>query len=415
MVVTKLIQITNLSVRHYSTPSFPLKGIRILDLSRIIAGPYCSMVLSDLGAEVIKVEKPFSGDESRKWGPPFLKNSSDSVYFMACNRNKLSICVDLKKGKDVLYDLAKKSDVILENYLPGKLDKISLGYEDIKKINPSIIYCSITGFGSKGPYHNRGGYDVIAASMGGLINITGDQNSPSKVGVAITDICTGLYAHGAILAALYHRNNTGSGQKIEVDLFSTQIACLINIASNYLNASIEGTRYGTEHASIVPYASFKTKDGFFTIGTGSDSQFTELCGCLHVEHLAKDEKFVSNSDRVKNRNELSKILKDIFIKEANDHWSKTFKNASFPFGPVNNMKSVFDDDHTKQIDIVKTLQHKEAGDVRVVGPNVVYSNSRNEAYLAPPVLGQHTFEILKNVLNYDDDKIKTLQSKKIIQ
>lgn len=251
--------------------------------------------------------------------------------------------------------------------------------------------------------------------MGGLINITGDENSPSKVGVAITDICTGLYSHGAILAALYHRNNTGKGQKIEVDLFSTQIVCLINIAANYLNASIEGKRYGTEHASIVPYSSFKTKDGFFTIGTGSDYHFTELCGSLNVKHLAKDKKFCTNSDRVKNRNELSKILKDIFVQETNDHWSKTFQNVSFPFGPVNNMKSVFDDDHTKEIDIVKTLKHKQAGDVRVVGPNVIYSNSRNEAYLAPPVLGQHTDEILKNILNYDNEKIKTLRAKKIIQ
>ena len=278
-----------------------------------------------------------------------------------------------------------------------------------------IFFINIFILIKKGPYRNRGGYDVIAASMGGLLNITGEESSPSKVGVAITDICTGLYAHGAILAALYYRNKTGSGQKIEVDLFSTQIACLINIAANYLNASIEGTRYGTEHASIVPYASFKTKDGFFTIGTGSDSQFSELSDYLNVKHLSEDSKFSTNSDRVKNRKELSKILKDIFIKETNEHWTKRFQNASFPYGPVNNMKSVFDDDHTKEIDIVKTIQHEKAGDVRVVGPNVVYNNLRNEAYFAPPTLGQHTDEILKNILNYDDDKIKKLRLDKIIQ
>lgn len=394
---------------------YPLANVRVLDLTRIIAGPFCSQILADLGADVIKVERPETGDESRKWGPPFLNNSSDSVYFLACNRNKRSICVDLKSGLDVIYDLAKTCDVLIENYVPGKLDKLGLGYEQIKTIAPKLIYCSITGFGSVGPYKSRAGYDVIAASMGGLLHITGEKSTPSKVGVAMTDIATGLYAHGAILAALLHRERTGHGQKIDVDLLSTQVACLINVGVNYLNANEEALRWGTEHVSIVPYAAFKTKDGFFTIGAGSDSQFKELCGILNVPELAEDPKFVSNQQRVKFRDELKQILTQIFEKKTNEFWKKAFVKAGFPFGPVNNMQQVFDDPHLKEIGIVKTLKHSVAGDVKVVGSPVVYSESANTARSAPPSLGQHTVEVLSEVLGYDDQKIRNLKAKKIVQ
>lgn len=328
---------------------------------------------------MIKVEKPFTGDESRKWGPPFLKNSTDSVYFLACNRNKRSICVNLKNGLEVIYDLAKSCDVLIENYVPGKLDKLGLGYEDMKKIAPSLIYCSITGFGSTGPYKTRAGYDVIAASIGGLLHITGEPSAPSKVGVAMTDIATGLYSHGAILAALLHRQKTGQGQKIDVDLLSTQIACLINVGVNYLNGNEEASRWGTEHVSIVPYAAFKTSDGFFTIGAGSDEQFQELCGILDVPELATDPKFASNQQRVKFREELKEILTKIFERESNEHWKKIFESAAFPFGPVNSMEQVFNDPHVKQIGIVKTLKHSVAGDVRLLG-----RRSRTATLLTPP-------------------------------
>lgn len=394
---------------------YPLANIRVLDLTRIIAGPFCSQILADLGADVIKVERPGTGDESRRWGPPFLKNSSDSVYFLACNRNKRSVCVDLKRGVDVIYDLAKTCDVLIENYVPGKLDKFGLGYDDIKKVAPSLIYCSITGFGSRGPYKNRAGYDVIAASIGGLLHITGEPSTPSKVGVAMTDLATGLYSHGAILAALYHREKTGLGQKVEVDLLSTQIACLINVGVNYLNADEEASRWGTEHVSIVPYAAFKTGDGFFTIGAGSDSQFKELCEILNVPELAADPKFISNQQRVKFRDELNGILKKIFETQTNEHWKKVFEFAGFPFGPVNNMQEVFNDPHVQEIGIVKTLPHPVAGDVRVVGPPVVYGGSSNTARSAPPTLGQHTDEVLKNVLGYDEQKIRDLRLKKVVQ
>lgn len=256
---------------------------------------------------------------------------------------------------------------------------------------------------------------MLISLLGGLLHVTGDKKSPSKVGIAITDICTGLYGSGAILAALLHRYKTGRGQKIDVDLFSTQISCLINVGVNYLNSKIEAERWGTEHVSIVPYAAFETKNGFFTIGAASDEQFAELCRLMGIEKLLSDDKFSSNADRVKNRDELSKILTALFKKETNDFWSKLFKSASFPYGPVNNMEGVFNDEHVKAIGLVKKLQHKEAGEVLVVGPPVVFSESENKVFSAPPTLGQHTEEILKNILNYDDDKISDLRSQKIIQ
>lgn len=393
--------------------SYPLHGIKILDLTRIIAGPYCTMILSDLGAEVIKIERPFFGDESRKWGPPFLKNSKDSVYYLATNRNKKSVCIDMKKGVDLIYELAKKCDVLVENYVPGKLNEMGLGYEDLKKIAPGLIYCSITGYGSSGPYSQRPGYDVIASSMGGLLHITGSKDGPpAKVGVAMTDIATGLYAHGAILAALLQRQKTGRGQKIDADLFSTQVSCLINVASNYLNANQEAKRWGTEHSSIVPYQSFKTSTGFLTVGAGSDEQFKSLCKYLNIP---EESRFETNKKRVENREILIKKLSEIFINKSSADWMELFENAPFPVGPVNSMKEVFSDEHIKEIGLVKTLEHPTDGDIRVVGPPVIYSEAKNTARTAPPLLGQHTDEVLQNMLGLNLETISDLRKNKIIQ
>jgi succinate--hydroxymethylglutarate CoA-transferase len=374
------------------------------------------MVLSDLGAEVLKIERPFVGDESRKWGPPFVANSSDSVYFMAANRNKKSICIDMKRGQWLIRELAKKSDVLVENYIPGKLDEYDLGYEQLKKVAPELIYCSITGYGNVGPYRKRPGYDVIAASMGGLLHITGNEDGPPcKVGVAMTDIATGLYAHGAILAALLHRMKTGQGQKIDVNLFSTQVACLINVASNYLNAGKEAKRWGTAHESIVPYEAFKTKTGYLTVGAGSNDQFVALCQILGINAVASDTKFLTNQSRVQNRIELIKLLSDIFAQESSDHWMKLFEKAPFPVGPINNMQQVFADPHINEIKLVKELPHPKAGSVHVVGPPVVYSDIANEAVSAPPELGAHTEQVLTDILNLSGNDIKNLRSDKIIQ
>ncbi|CAG9767628.1 unnamed protein product [Ceutorhynchus assimilis] len=376
----------------------PLEGIRILDMTRIVAGPHCTMVLGDLGAEVIKIEKPGSGDEARLYGPPFINDTKDSAYFVALNRNKKSICINTqsKEGREIIYSLAKMSDVLVENFVPGKLDKLQLGYSDLKKIAPQLIYCSITGFGPEGPYRTRPGYDLIASSIGGLVHITGPQDGePCKVGVAMVDLATGLYAHGAILAALIKRSKTGKGQKIDCNLLSTQLATLINIGSNYLNAGEEAVRWGTAHPSIVPYQAFPTKDGYYTIGAGSDKQFLEFCNLIDHANLASNEKFLSNKERVQNRQELIEVLTKIIVKKTNEEWQAIFANSSFPNGPVNNLEAAFDDPHVKHIDIVKTLDYAE-GKIKLVGPAVTYSQGGNEIRSPPPTLGQHTNEVLSN-------------------
>ncbi|GAB0098554.1 CoA-transferase family III [Sergentomyia squamirostris] len=401
--------------RNFSTEA-PLSGIRVLDLTRIVAGPYCTMILADLGADVIKVEKPGTGDESRLWGPPFLENSGDSVYFMAANRNKRSVCIDLKQGRSVVEDLTRKCDILVENYVPGKLKAFGLDYNSLRQINRGLIYCSITGYGGRGPYVNRPGYDVIAASMGGLIHITGaEDGAPAKVGVAMTDIATRLYAHGAILAALLSRQKTGKGQKIDVDLLSTQVSCLINVASNYLNAGLEAKRWGTAHSSIVPYQAFKTTSGYLTIGAGSDAHFKSLCDLLEIPEIAENPKFLTNKLRVRNRKELIDVLEGIFAGKSTAEWMEQLRNAPFPLAPINSIQEVFEDEHVKAIGLVKRVPHPVAGSVRVVGPPVVYSDAENSVRTAPPTLGQHTDIILQEVLGYSEETIKDLREKNIIQ
>ncbi|KAL0118945.1 hypothetical protein PUN28_009523 [Cardiocondyla obscurior] len=394
----------------------PLSGIRVLDLTRIVAGPYCTMILGDLGAEILKIERPDGGDESRKWGPPFFQGTQESTYFMSVNRNKKSVCVDLKKGRDVVYELAQASDVLVENYVPGKLEGMGLGYEDLAKIAPRLIYCSLTGYGFQGPYASKPGYDVIAASLGGLLHITGPKDGPPcKVGVAMTDLATGLYAHGAIMAALLQRSKTDKGQWIQCSLLSTQIASLINIASNYLNGNKEATRWGSEHESIVPYEAFPTKDGYMTIGTGSDAQFLELVKRLQVPELATNDKFKNNTARVKNRKELLQLLRRILESKTNQEWSTIFEGASFPCGAVNTIREVFNDPHVKHIKLVQEVDHPVTGKVKLVKPPVIYSYAVNAIRSPPPMLGQHTSEVLKNILNYSDDKIKNLMAQKIVR
>lgn len=395
----------------------PLSGVRVLDLTRIVAGPYCTMILGDLGAEVIKIERPDGGDEARKWGPPFIGSTNESCYFLCLNRNKKSLCVDLKteQGKQIIYELATKSDVLVENYVPGKLDELGLSYKKLKEIAPQLIYCSITGYGSEGPYSNRPGYDVIAASIGGLLDITGPKNGePAKVGVAVTDLATGLYAHGAIMAALIKRARTGNGQKIDCNLLSTQVASLINIGSNYLLAGKRASRWGTAHESIVPYEAFPTKNGYFTVGTGSDNQFKDFCARIGLPQLSIDEKFLTNKDRVANRDELINILREQFALKTNGEWQEIFDGASFPCGPVNDLQGTFDDEHIKAIGLVETVQHPTAGPVRLVGPPVKYSEGGNSIRLPPPTLGEHTHQVLKEILAYDTFRINMLEKDKII-
>ncbi|KAF5308798.1 hypothetical protein FQR65_LT06031 [Abscondita terminalis] len=346
----------------------PLEGVRILDLTRIVAGPYCTMILGDLGAEVIKIEKPGTGDEARKWGPPFVNKSLETCYFLAVNRNKKSVCVDMKseRGRNIIYELSKKCDVLVENFVPGGLEKLKLGYNDLCKIAPQLIYCTISGYGSQGPYSNKPGYDVIAASVGGLLHITGPEDGgPSKVGVAMTDLATGLYAHGAIMAALIKRSKTGLGQKIDCNLLSTQLAALINIGSNYLNAGQDGKRWGTAHESIVPYQAFQTKDGYLTIGAGSDKQFVDFCNRIGKPDLAGNPQFLTNKLRIKHRNELLELLFPVFRTKTTKEWSEIFEGSSSPCGPVNSLEQAFADPHVKEIGIVKEMEHPVAGTIKL--------------------------------------------------
>lgn len=418
-----LSKVVQLSELHTSKAMFlenepPLQGVRILDLTRIVAGPYCSMILGDLGAEVIKIENLNTGDEARRWGPPFIGNTSESCYFVTFNRNKKSVCVNLKTdlGQNIISELAQKSDVLVENFVPGKLDQLNLGYEHLKVKAPHLIYCSITGYGSKGPYRTRPGYDVIAASIGGLLHITGPTDGePAKVGVAMTDLATGLYAHGAIMAALLKRFRTGLGQKIDCNLLSTQISTLINIGSNYLNANKEAKRWGTAHESIVPYQAFKTKDGYFTVGTGSDKQFLDFCKRIGHPNLLQNNMYKTNKKRTENRKELILYLESVFITKTNLEWLKIFEGSLAPYGPINTIEQAFDDAQVKFMNLVREVKHPIAGTIKVVGPPVTYSEGGNDIYSPPPTLGQHTNEVLTGILKYNENDIRELRENNVIQ
>jgi len=393
----------------------PLSGIRILDLTRVLAGPYCSMLLGDLGAEIIKVEEPEKGDDTRQWGPPF--KGKESCYFLSVNRNKKSIGINMKnkQGVELIKKLASKSDVFIENFLPGKLDSFGLGYKELQKNSPKLVYCSITGFGDTGPYRNRAGYDVIAAASGGLLHITGTEDGgPCRVGVAITDICTGLYAHGAIMAALFERVTTGKGQKIDCNLLSTQVATLANISSNFLNCGTESKRWGTAHESIVPYQAFPTSDSHIILGTGNDKQFFELCKVMDLEHLITDQRFQTNKARVQHRSLLISELTDRFSTKTTSEWLDLFKDCKFPFGPINSVKQAFDHPQVLHNKMVVEMNHSVEGPIKVVGPAVQYSETGNFCRIPPPFLGEHTKHILGDILGISEADIKNLKDNHVV-
>ncbi|KAJ2957868.1 hypothetical protein NQZ79_g6463 [Umbelopsis isabellina] len=372
----------------------PLQGIRVLDLTRVLAGPYCTMLLGDLGAEVIKVENPKNGDDTRAWGPPWASSMDaadtdlpESAYFL-CN-----------------------CDVLVENYLPGKLEKMGLGYEQLKEINPKLIYASITGYGQDGPYANRPGYDVMIEAEAGLMHITGERNGqPVKVGVAIT----GLYAHGAIMASIIRRATTGLGQHIDCSLLDCQVASLANIASNYLVGNQEAQRMGTSHPSIVPYQVMPTKNSFVMIGAGNDGQFAKLCKSINREELLLDPRFKTNGERVKHRVELLKLLEDRLTQEDTEHWLEALTGSGIPFAPINNIEQTFHHPQVLARDMVQEVDHPRAGKIKVIGIPVKYSESKPSIRLAPPVLGQHTNEILEGILGYSSAKVSELRSEGVI-
>jgi crotonobetainyl-CoA:carnitine CoA-transferase CaiB-like acyl-CoA transferase len=393
-----------------------LDGIRVLDLSRVLAGPYCSMILGDLGADVIKVERPGVGDETRSWGPPFAA-PGESAYFISTNRNKRSITVNLKtpEGVAIIKDLARKSDVFLENFPPGTTEKLGIDYGVVRDVNPRIIYCSITGFGPDGPYKNRTGYDVVASALGGLVGITGEPDGPPvKVGVAITDVCTGLSAHGAICAALYAREKTGEGQHISLSLLETQVAALVNMGSSYLISGEIPQRWGTAHESIVPYQGFQVRDKYIIIAAGNNKLWGKLCDLLGAPELIEDPRFASNPLRVENRKECIDRLTSLLQAKTAEEWVEILNADGVPCAPINTMDAVFSDPQVLHRNMLVELDHPSAGKIKMAGIPVKSSATNATIRRPPPRLGEHTDEILTDCLEFDQLRLDDYREKGII-
>lgn len=393
----------------------PLSGIRVLDLSRILAGPHCSMSLGDLGAEVIKVERPGTGDDTRAWGPPFA--AGEAAYYLCCNRNKKSIAIDLKKttGVEIIKELVKVSDVFIENFTPGLMKRFGLDYETLKAINPRLIYCSITAYGQDGPYSNRPGYDMVLSAAGGLMWITGEQEGdPCKVGVAITDVLTGVQASGAIMASLLWRARSGKGQYIDCSLLDIQAAALANIASNYLVAGKEAQRWGTAHESIVPYQVFKTRDHPIAIAAANQKLWINFSKALGKAEWLEDSRFSTNPLRVKHRDVLIPLVKERMLEKSCDEWMEILVEASVPCGPVNNMERLFSDPQMLHRNMVAEVAHPTIGKLKLCGIPVKYSETPGSIRLHPPLVGEHTNEILSDLLGFDKERIESLKTAGVI-
>jgi len=380
----------------------PLTGIRVLDLSRVLAGPYCTMVLGDLGAEVIKVEPP-EGDETREWGPPFA--GGESAYYLCVNRNKRSMVVNLKTedGKNILRELAVQSDVLVENFRPGRLKKFGLDFKTLHKLNPRLVYCSISGFGQTGSMRDKPGYDFMIQAMGGAMSITGEpEGEPMKVGVAAADLFAGQNAVIAILAALQARALTGRGQHLDISLFDSQLGWLANAASNYLISGNLPRRHGNAHPNIVPYQSFQSSNGWFAIAVGNDKQFEALCRVIGKSELVSDPRFAKNSARVENRDELIALLKPIFATRSASEWLNSLEQIEIPCGPINNFEQIFSMPQVKEREMLVTMKHPTIGDLPLVGSPLKMSATPVEYRLPPPLMGEHTEEVLRE-LGFGDD------------
>jgi crotonobetainyl-CoA:carnitine CoA-transferase CaiB-like acyl-CoA transferase len=379
-------------MRERSRIVLPLGGVRVLDLSRVLAGPYTTMVLADLGADVIKVEHPERGDDTRHWGPPFA--GGESAYFLSVNRNKRSIGVDLKdpEGLERVKRLAAGADVLIENMRRGTLDKLGLGYEALRETNPGLAYCSITGFGP-GEDRNRPGYDFLIQARAGIMGITGfPDGEPTKVGVAIADIVCGLYAATAILAALRRRDTTGEGARIEVPLFEATLSWLANRGQEYLVSGEDKGRMGNAHPTIVPYQTFDASDKPIAVAVGNDAQFRRLCEAIGRAELADDERYATNPARVANREELVEVLQQRFSKRTTDEWVEKIREAGVPCGPVNALADVFSDEHVLSSGILQTVEHPVAGLLEMLASPVLIDLERPPIRRPPPTLGQHTEE-----------------------
>ncbi|HEX2830814.1 MAG TPA: CaiB/BaiF CoA-transferase family protein [Burkholderiales bacterium] len=403
-----------------------LSGIRVLDMSRVLAGPWVGQTLADLGAEVIKVERPGVGDDTRGWGPPFLKDrdgreTRESAYFLSANRGKKSLTLDISKleGQQIARDLAAQSDVLLENYKVGDLKRYGLSYDDLSALNPRLVYCSITGFGQTGPYRERAGYDFMIQGMGGVMSITGERDDlpgggPQKVGVAIADLMTGMYSTVAILAALQERNRSGLGQYIDMALLDTQIAWLANQNTNYLIGGEVPRRMGNAHPNIVPYQTFHTKDGDLILAVGNDNQFRKFCEAAGIPEVAKDPRFIGNVPRLENREACAAALAAAIRQKTTAEWVALLEPAGVPCGPINRLDDVYADPQVQHRGMKINVPHPLAGEIPLVANPIKYSRTPIEYDAAPPLLSQHTDEVLSGLLGKSAEEIAALRAKKIV-
>ncbi|MEI2416012.1 CaiB/BaiF CoA-transferase family protein [Orrella sp. JC864] len=401
--------------------SAPLDGIRVLDLTRVLAGPWCTQNLADLGADVIKIERPGGGDDTRGWGPPYLKDAQgqstgEAAYYLSANRNKRSVAIDIAtpQGAEAIRRLAADSDVLVENFKAGGLKKYGLDYASLKAVNPRLIYCSITGFGQTGPYASRPGYDFMIQGMGGLMSITGERDDlpgggPQKAGVAVADLMTGMYATTAILAALHERHRSGLGQHIDMALLDCQVAMLANQNLNYLTSGVAPARAGNAHQNLVPYQVFAARDGHLIVAVGNDSQFRAYCQVIGMPELAQDARFATNPGRVVNREALVPILAERMRDGLRDDWLQSLERAGVPAGPINTLEQVYEDPQVQARELRRELPHPLAGAVPLTGSPLRFSDTPVQYRRAPPLLGEHTQEVLRERLGLSDEEIAALQ------
>ncbi|NTV87366.1 MAG: CoA transferase [Burkholderiaceae bacterium] len=408
-----------------------LDGVRVLDLSRVLAGPWCTQTLADLGADVIKIERPGTGDDTRTWGPPFLKDgqghdSVEAAYYLGTNRNKRSVTCDIAKpaGQALIRDLVQHCHVFVENFKVGDMARYGLDYDSLKTLNPRLVYCSVTGFGQTGPYRERAGYDYAIQGMGGLMSITGERDDigggPQKVGVAVADLFTGMYATVAILAALRHAERTGEGQHVDAALLDTQVAMLANMGANYLVGGKLPGRAGNAHQNIVPYQVFEVApaaDGHkdhLILAVGNDSQYAKFCAVAGHPELATDSRFARNQGRVRHRDELVPLLQDIMRTRNKAAWLEALEAAKVPCGAINNIAEVFADPQVQARGMVTTWQHPLKPDLHLVSSPIKLGATPVRTDLPPPMLGQHTDDVLRNVLGYADARLTALKDKGVI-